>query len=81
MSCIIFFRPRFFDNLPLPARYQNKYGNSPAKLDSLQVLVEEHRLFRFPFRLAAGRDAPLFSVLAYLWRRTAFLQYAEKKLF
>lgn len=32
----LFFRPRFFDN-------------SPAKLDSLQVLVEGHRFFRFPF--------------------------------
>lgn len=61
----LFFRPRFFDNSPLPARYQNKYDNSPAKLDSLQVLVEGHRFFRFPFRFTAGRDAPLFSVLAF----------------
>lgn len=61
----LFFRPRFFDNSPLPARYQNKYDNSPAKLDSLQVLVEGHRFFRFPFHFTAGRDAPLFSVLAF----------------
>ena len=27
--------------------------------------VEEHRFFRFPFRLTAGRDAPLFSVLSF----------------
>ena len=60
-----FFGLVFFDNSPLPARYQNKYDNSPAKLDSLQVLVEGHRFFRFPFRFTAGRDAPLFSVLAF----------------
>ena len=60
-----FFGLVFFDKSPLPARYQNKYDNSPAKLDSLQVLVEGHRFFRFPFRFTAGRDAPLFSVLAF----------------
>ena len=51
--------PAKLDSLP------DVNDNSPAKLDSLQVLVEGHRFFRFPFRFTAGRDAPLFSVLAF----------------
>lgn len=73
----LFFRPRFFDNSPLPARYQNKYDNSPAKLDSLQVLVEGHRFFRFSLSLVETHHFLIIcrKILFLNKKSTEFLQW------
>lgn len=53
-------RKRYFCLFVCLCVFISAIDNSPAKLDSLQVLVEGHRFFRFPFRFTAGRNAPLF---------------------
>lgn len=77
----LFFRPRFFDNSPLPARYQNKYDNSPAKLDSLQVLVEGHRFFRFRFASQLAGTRRFFRFSLSLVETHHFLIICRKILF
>ena len=45
-----------------------------------RFFVEEHCFFRFPFRFTAGKDAPLFSVLAF-FGGDALLSYNMQKNF
>ena len=55
-------------------------GISPLSFFGLVFFVEEHRFFRFPFRFTAGKDAPLFSVLAF-FGGDALLSYNMQKNF
>lgn len=62
-------------------RYQNKYDNSPAKLDSLQVLVEGHRFFRFRFASQLAGTRRFFRFSLSLVETHHFLIICRKILF
>ena len=81
ISPLVFSASLFFDNSPLPARYQNKYDNSPAKLDSLQVLVEGHRFFRFRFASQLAGTRRFFRFSLSLVETHHFLIICRKILF